>query len=83
MILCSDSLASSILLDRRMALVAFFRVGRDPIGSLAVVTALFEPDFGDFADDWSVVRREATSDTRHAGQTKSANHYEQTQGRSN
>ena len=50
-----DSLATSVLLDRRMALGALLRVTLDPIRSLAVVLALLQPKLGDRADQRTVI----------------------------
>lgn len=56
-----SSLASSILLDSGVALVTLLCIGRDPVGRLAVIGALLEPELGDPADDRPVVARVTAS----------------------
>jgi len=57
-----NSLATSVLLDRRMALVALLGVGTDPVRGLAVVGALLPPELGDLADDGSMISGFSTSE---------------------
>jgi hypothetical protein len=54
-------IATAILLNRRVALGALFRIRHQPVGRLGIVGALLFPQLDILADQWSVVAREAAS----------------------
>ncbi len=51
--------AATVLLNRRITLGTFLRVGRNPVGGFTVVCAFLQPPLDKFAGRWLVIVQDA------------------------